>query len=67
MNTTANTFYVDHDGSVVCHHRDISCCPECATHPEIVEVYGVHYHVPDAAERAELLADIARTVLPEVK
>lgn len=47
------------DGSAVCPHRDLSVCADCATHPHIVEVFGAHYHLPDAADRAELLAAIA--------
>jgi hypothetical protein len=32
------------DDSIACPHRDVTCCPECATNnPEIVEVYGRHY------------------------
>lgn len=49
-----------HDGSLACRHRDISCCTECAAaHPEVVEVYGVHYWVSDPVERAALVAEVA--------
>lgn len=45
------------DGSAVCAHRDLSCCPACvASDPLLVEVAGVHYHVHNVEERAALLA-----------
>lgn len=47
------------DGSAVCAHRDLSVCPTCATHPFYVDVVGAHYWVPEAADRAELLALVA--------
>lgn len=47
------------DGSAICEHRDLSVCPECATHPLCVEVVGAHFLVADLAERDELLAAIA--------
>jgi hypothetical protein len=51
-----STFRTNADGSLVCDHRDLSCCEACADHPEIVEVYGSHFLVTDPTERAELLA-----------
>ena len=45
-----------YEENLVCPHRDISCCRDCATaHEEIVEVYGIHYWITDPAERAELV------------
>lgn len=42
------------DESIVCKHRDLSCCPACAAaHEEIVDVYGAHFWIPDPAERAQ--------------
>ena len=43
------------DGSAVCPHRDLSVCADCASWEAMVEVAGVHYFVPDADERAELM------------
>lgn len=48
------TFRTNADGSLVCQHRDLSCCPVCSDRPEIVDVYGHHYFVPDPVERAAL-------------
>ena len=43
------------DGYLICQHRDLSVCTSCATaHDEIVEVFGVHYWIPDADERQHL-------------
>ena len=57
MTTMPNGFHADtYEGNLVCPHRDISCCRDCATaHEEIVEVYGIHYWIADPAERAELV------------
>jgi hypothetical protein len=45
------------DGSAVCRHRDLSVCPGCrAANGAYVVVHGATYHVPDPAERAELVA-----------
>lgn len=52
-------FTEGHQGDLACPHRDVSCCDECAKRPEIVEVSGVHYWIPDPAERAQLAADLA--------
>lgn len=54
MNTTP-AFRTNDDGTAVCPHRDLTVCAECATHPEVVAVAGAHFHMPDAAERAELM------------
>jgi hypothetical protein len=63
MNSTSNiTTAADfrengHDGSLICNHRDLGCCKACAeAHEEIVEVFGAHFWIADAAERAELAA-----------
>jgi hypothetical protein len=47
------------DGSAVCPHRDLSVCPSCADNLAMVEVAGVHYFIPDPAERAELAEALA--------
>lgn len=55
-----NSFRTNADGSLVCPHRDLSCCPACAAADErIVDVVGAHFLVPDPAERASLLASLA--------
>lgn len=54
-----NKYRTNADGSAVCPHRDLTVCADCATHPHIVEVFGAHYHLTDADDRAELLAAIA--------
>ena len=46
-----------HGGDIACPHRDCSCCRECAKRPEVVEVYGQHFWVPDERERAKLQAE----------
>ncbi len=46
-----------HEGDLACPHRDCSVCPPCAaSRPEVVEVYGLHFWVSDAAEREALRA-----------
>jgi hypothetical protein len=52
-------FRTNADGTAVCPHRDLSVCPACASDPAVVEVVGAHYYIPDAAERARLLAELA--------
>ncbi len=48
-------FRVGHSGDLACPHRDVSCCDACArAHVEIVEVYGQHFWISDAAERDAL-------------
>ncbi len=47
-----------HDDSLACRHRDCSVCRDCAQIEGVVEVYAVHYWVPDPAERAALLASM---------
>lgn len=40
------------DGSVVCPHRDLSCCPQClASDPDLMDVIGAVYIVTDPGER----------------
>jgi hypothetical protein len=49
-----------HDDSLACKHRDVSCCGECATkYPEVVDVCGAHFWVPDEHERVDLLRQLA--------
>lgn len=55
----AAPFRTQADGTAVCPHRDLSVCPPCATDPAIVEVAGAHYHLPDPADRAALVAMLA--------
>ena len=48
-------FHEQRDGTVVCPHRDLSCCKECrGTDERLVEVSGVTFFLPDPADRAEL-------------
>lgn len=42
------------DQTLVCSHRDLSVCPECAKTPEIVEVVGAHYWDPTGEIREAL-------------
>lgn len=51
-----SNFRTNADGSAVCPHRDLTCCPRCAALPEVVEVAGAHYFVADPVERAALRA-----------
>lgn len=51
-------FREGHGGDLACPHRDCSCCTECATRPEVVEVFGQHFWVPEPAERATLRARV---------
>jgi hypothetical protein len=51
--------HTQEDGRFVCPHRDLSRCPACARHPHLVEVSGVYFYVPDAAERAAFAAELA--------
>lgn len=37
----------DADGSLVCPHRDLSVCSDCATLPGVTEVAGAHFYDPD--------------------
>lgn len=40
------------DGSLVCPHRDLSVCPDCAaSHVEAVDVFGQHFWIADPADR----------------
>ena len=56
--TTETEFNHNHDGSLICRHRDLSCCDACAAaHIHIVNVYGAHFWIDDAAER-DALAEI---------
>ena len=49
-------FRHDHDDSVICPHRDCSCCPECSNREEMVNVYGRYYWMPDAEDRKAFAA-----------
>ena len=53
------------DGSLVCRHRDLSCCDRCAeAHAErVVEVYDRHFWTWTDVER-EALGEFARRFLP---
>lgn len=47
------------DGSIVCRHRDLSCCPSClAADERLVYVVGAVFKIDDAAERAAFLAEM---------
>ena len=48
------------DGGLVCAHRDLSLCDECATRyaENVVEVYGLRYWANTPSELAELLAEL---------
>jgi hypothetical protein len=61
QNVNPATWRTNADESLVCPHRDLSVCPACAAHPEVVEVYGVHYHVTDDADRAALALALGET------
>jgi len=51
-----------HSDDLACPHRDVSCCPVCAEdNPEILEIYGQHFWMPDAAEREGLRSEMAAT------
>lgn len=39
------------DGSLVCPHRELSVCPDCAAHPDVIEVEGAHFHDPHGTFR----------------
>lgn len=54
-----NKYRTNADGSAACHHRDLTVCTNCATHPHIVEVFGAHYYLPDPADREALAEDMA--------
>lgn len=50
-------FFIEKDDSVVCEHRDLSCCPKCeAQYENIVEVYGQHYWADTYEDLLELQA-----------
>lgn len=50
--THADDFRFNADGSLVCIHRDLSCCEDCANaHDEVTNVVGAHYWIADPAER----------------
>lgn len=53
-------FRTNADGSLVCQHRDLSVCNDCAVLPNVREVFGVHYLMDDAEYGAYLieLADL---------
>ncbi len=38
-------------GSLVCPHRNMSVCPDCAEHPDITDVAGAHFYDPDGKIR----------------
>lgn len=54
------TYRSNADGSAVCPHRDLSVCPKClAADDRLVDVVGAVFLIPDPAERAAILADLA--------
>lgn len=54
--TTKAGFETNADGSLICIHRDLSCCKPCAeAHQQIVDVYGAHFWIDQPAERQALL------------
>lgn len=56
-------FHRQADDTLMCPHRDITCCQECAdAHREIVEVVGVHYWVRTEIEALELFAELEGSV-----
>lgn len=62
--TTMRNFRINTtNGSLICKHRDLSCCPTCAdAHEEVVEVIGAHYWIADKAERDEYAELVASRV-----
>jgi hypothetical protein len=46
-------------GDVACPHRDVSCCPACAKHEEVVEVFGQHFWMEYPNEREALRREVA--------
>lgn len=51
--TKKSQFDTNADGTLVCIHRDLTCCSACAdAHEEVTEVFGAHYWIADPAERA---------------
>ena len=59
MASTPKQFHVQADGSVVCPHRDLSVCADCAGDDRLVEVSGAYFYEPDPDARAELRAMLA--------
>jgi hypothetical protein len=47
------------DGSLVCDHRDMSVCRECAQHPLVLDCMGAHYLDHDGRLAAMLAEDAA--------
>ncbi len=54
------SFRTNADGSLVCDHRDLSCCDACvAKHaPHIVDVYGRHFWFESDAELGEFAQEL---------
>ena len=49
-------FHEQADGSLVCEHRDVTCCSDCIEACcDVVDVYGAAFHMT-AIERAEFAA-----------
>jgi hypothetical protein len=48
-------FHEQSDGTLVCRHRDLSACPACAEHPQVVEVVGAHFWDEDGSLATALL------------
>jgi len=47
-------FHEQKDGSLVCRHRDLSVCGECAKDPMVVEIFGAHFIAYNQEELTEL-------------
>lgn len=52
-----------HDGSLICRHRDLTCCQICAdAHSEILAVEGAHFWMTGETE-IKALADFYKTTI----
>jgi hypothetical protein len=52
-------FHIQADGSLVCNHRDVSVCRECAKLPNVRDIHGAHFLMTDEewlVLQAELVA-----------
>ena len=57
--TQATDYRTNADGSVVCRHRDMSCCADClAADERLIDVMGAVFLVDDADVRAALQAEV---------
>jgi hypothetical protein len=60
MSTDPARWNTNADGSLVCPHRDMSVCRECAQHPQVLDVMGAHY-IDHDGRLAAMLAEEAAT------